>query len=317
MVLINSLCTLLGNNIPSCQEKKPMPPVLEVKNLVKRYKKVTAVDGISFSIPVGICFGLLGPNGAGKTTALEVIEDIMPPTSGEVIYNGASKAESFREEIGIQFQHTSLLNFLSVRETLATFQDLYRETESIEYLVEICNLGDILEHRNNKISGGQAQRLMLALAMINKPKLIFLDEPSAGLDPQARRNLWNIIRKVKQRGKTIVLTTHFMDEAEYLCDEIAIMDHGKIIAQGSPAALVRQHCKGGTITLPRANVKVPLEQLPFPHQVVNDQLEITVDQINSGLERLPAMNIDITEMVVHSPNLEDVFLHLTGRTLRE
>lgn len=294
-----------------------MPPVLEVKNLVKHYKTVTAVDGISFSIPAGICFGLLGPNGAGKTTALEVIEDIIPPTAGEVIFNGAVKAKSFREEIGIQFQHTSLLNFLSVRETLATFQDLYRETESIEYLVQICNLGDILENRNNKISGGQAQRLMLALAMINKPKLIFLDEPSSGLDPQARRNLWDIIRKIKHGGKTIVLTTHFMDEAEYLCDEIAIMDHGKIIAQGSPAALVRRYCKGGTITLPRANVKVELEQLPFPYQVNNDQIEIMVDQINYGLERLLAMNIDITEMMVHSPNLEDVFLHLTGRTLRE
>jgi ABC-2 type transport system ATP-binding protein len=292
-------------------------PMLEVRNLVKRYRTVEAVNGISFSIPHGICFGLLGPNGAGKTTALEVIEDIIPPTAGEVLYNGTPKISSFREEIGIQFQHTSLLNFLTVRETLVTFQKMYKETESIEDLVEICSLHDILDHMNNKISGGQAQRLMLALALINKPNLIFLDEPSTGLDPQARRHLWDIVLKIKEKGKTIILTTHSMDEAEYLCDEIAIMDHGKIIAKGTPIELVQRYCEGGTISLPRDNVNIPLAQLPLPYHEINGRLEIKTDRINTGLEMLLAMEIDLADMSVHSPNLEDVFLNLTGRKLRD
>lgn len=295
-----------------------MPPILEVKNLVKRYKAVTAVDGISFVIPRGICFGLLGPNGAGKTSALEVIEGIIPPTAGEVLFNGTpTKADSFREEVGIQFQHTALLNFLTVRDTLVTFMSLYQETERLEDLVEVCNLQEIMERMNDRLSGGQAQRLMLALALINKPRLIFLDEPSTGLDPQARRHLWAIVRRIKEDGKTIILTTHSMDEAEYLCDEIAIMDHGKIIAQGSPAELVARHCAGGTISLPRANVTMPLSELPFPAHEINDRLELTTDKINTGLERLLALQVNLAEMTVHSANLEDVFLKLTGRKLRD
>ncbi len=292
-------------------------PVLEVRDLVKKYRTVDAVNGISFSIAPGVCFGLLGPNGAGKTTALEVIEDIIAPTSGEVLYKGAPKASSFREEIGIQFQHTALLNFMTVRETLVTFQKLYREVESIEYLVEICKLQDIVGQMNNRISGGQAQRLMLALALVNKPKLIFLDEPSTGLDPQARRYLWEIIRDIKEAGKTIVLTTHSMDEAEYLCDEIAIMDHGLIIAQGSPPDLVKQYCKGGTISLPRENVSMPLSELPFSYREINGRVVIMTDKVNRGIEKLLEMKIHLADMVVHSPNLEDVFLNLTGRKLRD
>jgi ABC-2 type transport system ATP-binding protein len=284
---------------------------------VKRYRTVTAVDGISFAIPRGICFGLLGPNGAGKTTALEVIEDIIPPTAGEILYNGLPKTAAFRQGIGIQFQHTSLLNYMTVRETLVIFQRLYQEPEQIERLVEICNLQEILDKMNDRISGGQAQRLMLALALINRPTLLFLDEPSAGLDPQARRYLWDIIRGIKAEGKTIIMTTHFMDEAEYLCDEIAIMDHGRIIAQGTPAELVARYCAGGTISLPRANVRLPLAELPFSYREVNGRLEIMTDKVNEGLEQLLALKIDLAEMTVHSPNLEDVFLYLTGRTLRE
>ena len=294
-----------------------MPPILEVKNLVKRYKTVEAVNGISFFLPRGICFGLLGPNGAGKTTALEVIEGIILPTAGEVLYNGAPKSSSFREEVGIQFQHTALLNFMTVGETLDTFHKLYQEPESIEHLVEVCMLHDIFDQMNNKISGGQAQRLMLALALVNKPKLIFLDEPSTGLDPQARRYLWEIIRGIKEDGKTIVLTTHSMDEAEYLCDEVAIMDQGRIIAQGSPLELVRRNCEGGTISLPMDNVSIPPTELPFPYREVNGRIEIMTDKVNTGIEKLLAMKIDLADMTVHSPNLEDVFLNLTGRKLRD
>jgi len=292
-------------------------PVLEVRDLVKHYGPVEAVNGISFSIARGTCFGLLGPNGAGKTTALEVIEDIITPTSGEVLYKGSPKAYSFREEVGIQFQRTALLNFMTVRETLVTFQKLYRETESIEHLVEVCKLQDILGQMNNRISGGQAQRLMLALALVNRPALVFLDEPSTGLDPQARRYLWEIIRGIKEAGKTIVLTTHSMDEAEYLCDEIAIMDHGRIIAQGSPAQLIQQHCEGGTISLPRESVTMPLEELPFQYREVNGRVVLMTDRVNRGIEKLLSMKIDLADMTVHSPNLEDVFLNLTGRKLRD
>jgi len=209
------------------------------------------------------------------------------------------------------------LNFLTVRETLVTFGNLYQEQEEIEDLVEICNLQDIKNRMNDKLSGGQAQRLMLALALINKPQLVFLDEPSTGLDPQARRHLWDIVLRIKANGKTIILTTHSMDEAEYLCDEIVIMDHGRLIAQGAPAELVDNYCTGGSISLPRANLKIPLAQLPFPYHEVNGRLEIRPDKINSGLERLLAMEIDLADMTVHSPNLEDVFLNLTGRKLRD
>ena len=290
--------------------------LLEVHNLHKRYRTVDAVNGISFAIPRGICFGLLGPNGAGKTTALEVIEGIIPPTAGDVLYKGVKITDSFREEVGIQFQHTTLLNFMTVRETLLAFQSLYRETERLEDLIAICRLDDILEQMNNKISGGQAQRFMLALALVNKPKLIFLDEPSTGLDPQARRYLWEIIRGIKQQGKTVILTTHSMDEAQYLCDEIAIMDHGQIIAQGSPTALINRYCKGGTISLPRDNISKRLADLPFQYREVNGRIEILTDKVNLGIEKLLAMKVDLNEMIVHSPNLEDVFLNLTGRKLR-
>jgi len=293
------------------------PPLLEVKNLVKRYGTVNAVNGISFTISRGTCFGLLGPNGAGKTTALEVIEDIIPPTSGEILYNGAPKSPTFREEVGIQFQHTTLLNFMTVGETLLTFQKLYKEAESIDYLVEICKLREILGQMNNKISGGQAQRLMLALALVNKPKLIFLDEPSTGLDPQARRYLWEIIRGIKEEGKTIVLTTHSMDEAEYLCDEIAIMDRGRIIARGSPQELINRYCEGGTISLPRDNVGMSVADLPFPYREENGRVVIMTDRVNTGIEKLLAMKVNLSDMTVHSPDLEDVFLNLTGRKLRD
>ncbi|MDH3884554.1 MAG: ABC transporter ATP-binding protein, partial [Desulfobacterales bacterium] len=196
-----------------------MEPILEVKNLVKKYDAVVAVDGVSFAIRQGVCFGLLGPNGAGKTTTIEVIEDVIPPTAGEILYKGKSRSSSFREEVGIQFQSTALLNLLTVRETLQTFQSLFTKTNTIEELVELCRLGEFLDQYNDKISGGQRQRFLLALALINRPELLFLDEPSTGLDPQARRNLWDLIQGINAEGKTLILTTHYMEEAQHLCDE--------------------------------------------------------------------------------------------------
>lgn len=223
--------------------KPPMTPLLEVKHLVKTYRSLKAVDDVSFAITGGICFGLLGPNGAGKTTTIEMMEGIIAADSGDVYYKGAPRTADFNEEIGIQFQHTSLLSFLTVRETLKTFQKLYHKTADIDSLLATCNLLDIQNQYNDRISGGQRQRLLLAVALVNRPELLFLDEPSTGLDPQARRNLWNIILDIKSQGKTIILTTHYMEEAQLLCDEVAIMDCGRMIARGTVADLVGRYCR--------------------------------------------------------------------------
>ena len=294
-----------------------MPGLLEIKNLVKKYKEVVAVDDISFSIRKGTCFGLLGPNGAGKTTTIEVIEDIIPPTSGEILYKGKQRLSSFKQEVGIQFQQTALLSSLTLRETLITFKNLYNDPADIEKIIDICNLREIQKRLNDKISGGQKQRLMLALAMINKPELLFLDEPSTGLDPQARQNLWSIVQKIKEKGNTIILTTHYMEEAQHLCDEIAIMDNGKIIARGTPHQLIKEHCEGVTVILPKNSVKIPLSLFPFRFREINGRLEIRTNDINSCLNRLLSEHIDLTEMIVRSPNLENVFLNLTGKQLRD
>ena len=294
--------------------------VLEVKGLVKRYESLMAVDGISFQIPTGTCFGLLGPNGAGKTTTIEVVEDVLAPDAGQILYKGRPRSTQFREEVGIQFQETALLQFLTVRETLQTFQKLYRRPMGLDEVITLCSLGDILPKYNDRISGGQKKRLLLALALINQPDLIFLDEPSTGLDPQARWDLWNVVRQVKARGKTIVLTTHYMEEAQQLCDEIAIMDHGTIIAQGSPEGLIDQHTAGQALRLPRKNFPRPPAQI-MPGWRDNGQhgeiVELPTDDIEGALEQLMSNNVSLTGMTVRSPNLEDVFLNLTGRQLRE
>ncbi len=218
--------------------------IIETRNLTRRYRTHQAVDGVSFGIETGKCFGILGPNGAGKTTTVEMMEDILEPTSGRVLYKGGAITRTFKEEIGIQFQQTELLNFLTVEETLRTFAAFYKAPFSVDEICDLCMLDGIKKRYNNKISGGQRQRLLLGLALINDPELIFMDEPTTGLDPQARQHVWDIIRGIKHKGKTLVLTTHYMEEAQVLCDELAIMDHGRIIAQESPAVLIRDHCKG-------------------------------------------------------------------------
>jgi len=291
--------------------------LLEVKNLVKRYGRTEAVRGVSFAIPQGICIGLLGPNGAGKTTTIEVIEDIIAPTEGEILYKGRPRTDTFRAEVGILFQQTALLSFLTVHETLATFQKLYTKTADLQELIAMCHLQDFLNQYNDRISGGQRQRFMLALALVNKPELVFLDEPSTGLDPQARRNLWEIVQNIKAGGRTIVLTTHNMEEAQALCDEIAIMDDGRIIARGSPAELIKRHCGGVTVELPMTSFNPSLPPLSVPFQVVKDRIEIMTDDLNGFVAELVAKNVNLKNMAVRSPNLEDVFLTLTGRQLRD
>ncbi|MEJ2102098.1 MAG: ABC transporter ATP-binding protein [Desulfobacterales bacterium] len=294
-----------------------MQPILEVKNLLKKYDKLVAVDGINFALQPGVCFGLLGPNGAGKTTTIEIIEDVISPTAGEIFYKGKPRSPSFREEVGIQFQSTALLNFLTVRETLETFQSFFTQSTPIEKLVELCRLGEFLNRYNDKMSGGQRQRFLLALALINKPELLFLDEPSTGLDPQARRNLWDLIQGIKADGKTIILTTHYMEEAQFLCDEVAIMDYGKIIAQGTPAALIRQYGSGFTIVMSRQQFAQSTDGFPLPVREVKDTIEISTDDVNQCLKQLIAHGVDLSDITVQSPSLETVFLNLTGRQLRE
>lgn len=305
------------------KSKKIMDSILEVRNLVKRYPGITAVDGISLSIGPGICLGLLGPNGAGKTTTIEIIEDVILPTSGEVLYKGTPRGADFREEVGIQFQSTSLLSFLSVRETLETFRNMYRSPMPLEEVIALCQLEDILNRNNDKISGGQKQRLMLAMALVNDPELIFLDEPTTGLDPQARRHLWDIAEQIKRKGKTVVLTTHYMEEAEKLCDEIAIIDMGKIIAQGAPDDLLKAHCSGATLSIPKDAIPELPESL-FSEEThislkrfeTQKRYEFHTDNINECLSVFVEKGIDLSYLTVRSQNLEDLFLKLTGRQLR-
>lgn len=273
------------------------------------------MDGISFEVEQGQCFGLLGPNGAGKTTTLEMLEGISNPTSGKVAYEGRELDRAFREDIGIQFQTTALQDFQTVRESLDMFASLYRGTADREELVQMCNLAEILDRDTRKLSGGQRQRLLLAIALINDPRLVFLDEPTTGLDPQSRRNFWGLIETVRQRGKTLVLTTHYMEEAQRLCDEIVIVDRGQIIARGSPKALVTAHFPGAVLRLPE-NAWPGAEPLPGYCEVRDGYLEIFTDEVPPLLEQLERAGANLNELKVEVPNLEDVFLKLTGHTLR-
>jgi ABC-2 type transport system ATP-binding protein len=293
-----------------------MEPILEVKELKKYFPEVKAVDGISFAIEPGTCFGLLGPNGAGKTTAIEVIEGILQPTGGEIYYKGRRRGGSFKNEVGIQFQDTELPQFLTIKETLQTFRNLYDRKADLDYLIETCRLEEILNRDNKKISGGQKQRLLLAMALANDPELIFLDEPTTGLDPQARRHLWEIVRQIKSMKKTMVLTTHYMEEAEILCDLIGIIDHGRIIAMGSPLGLLKEHCAGVTISIRVDLADELLKGIPCRWFRMQDRIEIQTTSPNDCLYRLVEMGVDLSTMNVRNQNLEDLFLKLTGHELR-
>jgi ABC-2 type transport system ATP-binding protein len=292
-------------------------PIIQTIGVSKHYGAIKAVDHIDLIVPRGVCFGLLGPNGAGKTTLIEIIENIIPASQGEILFLGHPRTPAFREKIGIMFQQTALLAFMTVYETLATFKALYRETFDLETLMELCYLGEIRKQLNDKISGGQRQRLLLALALINQPDLLFLDEPSTGLDPQARRNLWDIIENIKKQGKTIILTTHYMEEAQQLCDEIAIMDHGHIIAQGPPRALIETHTQGFSVSIPLEHLGELERKTVLKAKASSDRAVIQTDDLNRTLRELMAAGIDLSHIDVKPPSLETVFLNLTGRTLRD
>jgi ABC-2 type transport system ATP-binding protein len=291
-------------------------PILEARNLVKQYPSVTAVDGVSFAVGEGICFGLLGPNGAGKTTTIEMMEGILKPTSGEVLYRGAPVGRRFREEAGILFQKTALQDFLTIRQSLALFRGLYARGLDVDEALRLCALEKLATRDARKLSGGQQQRLLLAIALINDPAVLFLDEPTTGLDPQARRNFWDLVQSVKARRKTIILTTHYMEEAELLCDEIAIVDRGKIIAQGAPRALLREHFAEVMLELPRQQLPASAHALPLRLIEAGDRIEITTNDLDATLRQLMDAQVPLTDLRIRPPNLEDLFLELTGKELR-
>jgi ABC-2 type transport system ATP-binding protein len=290
--------------------------ILEVHELVKQYPATLAVAGVSFSVPQGVCFGLLGPNGAGKTTTIEIMEGILPPTAGEVRYRGESLGNRFRQEAGILFQKTALQDFLTVRQSIALFRGLYTTGLDVEEVIRLCALEKLAGRDSRKLSGGQQQRLLLAIALVNDPAVLFLDEPTTGLDPQARRNFWELMQSIKARRKTIILTTHYMEEAELLCDEIVIMDRGRIIAQGAPRRLLREHFAEVLLELPRQEFPAAARQLPLNIIDASDRVEISTHDLEATLRTLLEAKVPLTNLRIRPANLEDLFLELTGTELR-
>lgn len=302
--------------------------IIEVNALTKHYRDVRAVNGISFSIAQGQCFGLLGPNGAGKTTTIEMIEGITAPTSGDILFLGKKVGEKvgeklgqqrdgrFSQQVGIQFQQTALMDYLTVQETLALFATFYPKTLELAQLIDLCDLREFAHQRATKLSGGQRQRLLLALALINDPLIVFLDEPTTGLDPQSRRNFWELVKRIRAQGKTIVLTTHYMDEAQQLCDELIIMDHGHIVDQGSPQQLLAKHFQHISVAVCRDDF--PVDSIAIDGDVITTDEDVLIQtlSVERTIAQLIANNVPLTSLRVHNPTLEDVFIKLTGHGLR-
>jgi ABC-2 type transport system ATP-binding protein len=303
--------------------------IVAVQNLMKRYGKFTAVNGVSFSIRPGEIFGLLGPNGAGKTTTLEMIEGIRTPDAGSITVLGMdarTQRRAIQTRIGVQLQATALFPELRVGETIALFGAIYPHARSADNLLREVNLSEKRNAFPQDLSGGQRQRLALALALVNDPAIVFLDEPTTGLDPQSRHQLWDTVLALRAQGKTIVLTTHFMDEAQTLCDRIAIMDHGQIIAEDTPASLISLLGASAAIACAIDPALVPttlLHTLPAVTDIrdgLDERLLYTDDAEATLLALLPLaarQGAKVERLQIHAPTLEDVFLKLTGRALRE
>ena len=290
-----------------------MAVVLEVRNLKKSFGDLIAVNGINFSVQKGQCFGLLGPNGAGKTTTMEMLEGLVSADAGEILYHGRQATRQDFQQLGVQFQQTALQDFLTVQETLELFASFYQNPADIAQLIKLCDLSDFLSQDHRKLSGGQRQRLLLALALVNQPQILFLDEPTTGLDPHARRNFWQLISQIKAQGKTIVLTTHYMDEAEFLCDDIVIMAKGQIIARNSPQKLLAEHFSGALIRLPDRGV---IPNLPKESWSVHDGfLQIQSADVEASIKQLLAQGFSLEGLFIKSATLDDLFLKLTGQSL--
>jgi ABC-2 type transport system ATP-binding protein len=310
-----------------------MPPVprvaLRCSGLVKRFADVTAVNGLDLEIFTGECFGLLGPNGAGKTTTVEILEGLTASDEGEVELLGQHwnrrDDRALRERIGVQLQETQLAEKVTVAETLRLFRSFYKRGHSVDEVIHTVALEEKRNARVGKLSGGQKQRLAVACALVSDPELLFLDEPTTGLDPQARLSLWDIVEKFRARGGTILLTTHYMEEATRLCDRVAIMDHGKVIALGTPAELIESLGADQIIEFSVAKplVDEPLMRLPAVNHLHRrgEIYALTVSEIGVALPALLAeikrQESELVTLTTHQATLEDVFVSLTGRMLRD
>jgi ABC-2 type transport system ATP-binding protein len=302
--------------------------IIIVKNLTKKYKKLKAVDDISFSVKKGEIFGILGPNGAGKTTTLEMMESLRTITDGQVKIDNIdvkNDPKKVKQIIGVQLQATSFFEFLNLKELLDTFGDFYHRKINSEKILEEVQLLDKKKSFAKELSGGQKQRLSVAAALVNNPKILFLDEPTTGLDPQARHNLWGLVKNIHKQGKTIILTTHYMEEAEFLCDRIAIMDRGKIIALDAPINLIKEHAKTSTIEfttkkevsekdLKKFKGVIKIEKFDHTYALHVTDVEKT---LHSLVEYDEKNSVHFLNLQVRQATLEDVFLNLTGRSLRE
>jgi ABC-2 type transport system ATP-binding protein len=302
--------------------------IIQVKNLVKKYGDFTAVNGVEFSVQKGEVFGLLGPNGAGKSTTLEMLVGLRKPDAGTAIVGGfniQSELKKVKEVIGVQLQSTTLFELLTVTEILKMYASFYPKNVDISELIEDMQLTDKAKSRIKGLSGGQKQRLAIALALVHDPWILFLDEPTTGLDPQARRTLWDIVLRLKERGKTVVLTTHYMDEAHVLCDRIAIMDQGRLIALDTPSLLVKRLQSDSAIEFrfPDLAEQVSFEKLNGVKQVgkQNDTYVLYTDDIQTTLTALilyaAEKQLELMDLQTRTATLEDVFIHMTGRRLRE
>jgi len=306
--------------------------VIDVKALRKSYAGVPAVDGIEFAVEEGEIFGLLGPNGAGKTTTIEMIEGLRPIDAGEIRllgYDVRKDHARIKETIGVQLQATAIMDRLTIKETLELFASFYKIKHDPAALIRELNLEEKADTLSMNLSGGQKQRLGIALALINDPQVVFLDEPTTGLDPQARRSLWEVIGKIRARGKTVMLTTHYMEEAEQLCDRVAIMDHGKILALDSPQTLISTYFRAKTIEVMLGDNNPPGEAFfrdidgvenfhadPAARQVLlytaDAQQVLTV-----LLKKAEQQGVELKDLRIRIATLEDVFLKLTGTRIRE
>lgn len=307
---------------------EPGNKVIEVTNLAKSYADIKAVDGISFEVSQGEVFGMLGPNGAGKTTTVEIVEGLRPADGGTATVLGLDVSKDTRavkERIGVQPQSPALFPSLTVRETIGFFASLYRKPLPASRVVEMAALQASHKVQFKNLSGGQQQRLSVALAFVNDPDIIFLDEPTTGLDPQARRTMWDVIETFRHTGKTVVLTTHYMEEAQRLCDRIAIMDYGKIIALDKPQRLIETHTRESAIIFkmkdyPGDEVITGLTGVCKMHRD-GDEIIVYTNNIPSTIAALLGMasqrSAEISEMSVRQPTLEDVFLKLTGKRIRD
>ncbi|MEO8229922.1 MAG: ABC transporter ATP-binding protein [Chloroflexota bacterium] len=306
----------------------PTEVVIRVRDVRKTYGDIRAVDGVSFEVVAGEVFGLLGPNGAGKTTTVEMLEGLRKPDGGELEILGidaVNQPDVLKERIGVTLQTAELYPKLTVVEVLDLFRSFYQRTLPTAQLIELLDLGERSKALTKELSGGQRQRLAVALALVNDPEVIFLDEPTTGLDPAARRSLWDLIEGLREQDKTILLTTHYMEEAEHLCDRLAIMDHGRILEMGTPAELIDRRFKERAVRFHSIAgiADSDLAQLPAVTSLKHD--EDTTWLYTSDVPATIAALLALTEargvepenLTIRRATLEDVFLDLTGRALRD